>query len=75
MNDKKKSEKKVWADFSTAGIMFPASIVVGFGIGYFLDKALRTSPYLTIIMTIYGIAAAFINLFKISKKYGKKNKQ
>jgi F0F1-type ATP synthase assembly protein I len=75
MNDQKKDDKRAWADFSTAGIMFPASIAVGFFIGYMLDKNLHTSPYLTIIMTLYGIAAAFFNLFKISKKYGKKNKE
>jgi len=75
MNDRKKDKKKVWAEFSTVGIMFPASIAVGFFIGYILDKTLKTSPYLTIILTLYGIVAAFVNLFKISKKYDKKDNQ
>lgn len=74
MNNRDKHEKKAWADYTTAGIMFPASIMVGFAIGYLLDEAFHTSPYLTIIMTLYGIAAAFINLFKITRRDGKKDK-
>ncbi len=74
MNDSNKHDKKSWAEYTTVGIMFPASIAVGFFIGYLLDKAFNTSPYLMIIMTLYGIAAAFINLFKISRRHGKKDK-
>jgi F0F1-type ATP synthase assembly protein I len=62
--------KKSWADHLTVGIMFPASIAVGFAIGYFLDRLLKTSPYLLIIFTLYGVAAGFVNLIKISKRYG-----
>jgi ATP synthase protein I len=53
--------------------MFPTSITVGFAMGYFLDKLFNTSPYLLIIFTIYGIAAGFVNLIKVSKQYGKKD--
>ncbi len=68
MNDWK--EKKNWADHLTVGIMFPASIAVGFAIGYFLDRFLKTSPYLLILFTLYGVAAGFINLIKVSKHNG-----
>lgn len=73
MNDENFHEKKKWAAYSTVGLMFPTSIVVGFAIGYFLDKLFKTSPYLLIIFTIYGIAAGFVNLIKVSKQYGKRN--
>jgi len=72
MNDNNLDEKKKLAAFSTVGLMFPTSIAVGFIMGYLLDKLLKTSPYLLIIFTLYGIAAGFVNLFKVSKKYGKK---
>jgi F0F1-type ATP synthase assembly protein I len=64
-------EKKKWADYSTVGLMFPASIAVGLAIGYFLDKLFHTSPYLLIIFTLYGIAAGFVNLFKVTKTLDK----
>jgi F0F1-type ATP synthase assembly protein I len=38
-------DKKKWLAYSSAGLMFPSSILVGFAIGYFLDKWLKTDPY------------------------------
>ena len=67
-------EKKKWADYSTVGLMFPASIAVGLAIGYFLDDLFHTSPYLLIIFTLYGIAAGFVNLFKVTKIHDKSKK-
>lgn len=52
--------------------MFPSSILVGFFIGYFLDKWLKTDPYLTIIFIIYGILAGFVNLFTVTRDHDKK---
>ncbi len=54
-------------DLTTAGLMFPISIAVGFGMGYFLDNIFKTSPWFTIILSIYGIIAGFYNLYKINK--------
>lgn len=48
--------------------MFPASIGVGFFIGYSLDKWLKTDPVLTIVFVLYGVAAGFVNLFKVTRK-------
>jgi ATP synthase protein I len=67
-------DKRKWVDYSTVGIMFPASIAVGLAIGYFLDELLHTSPYLLIIFTLYGIGAGFYNLFKVTKKHDKPKK-
>jgi ATP synthase protein I len=67
MNDKQMEEKRRLADYSSVGIMFPASIAVGLAIGYFLDQWLHTSPYLLIIFTLYGVAAGFRNLLKLGK--------
>ena len=49
---------------ATLGIMFPAAIAVGYGIGWGLDRLFGTKPWLTIIFSIVGIAAAFVNLFR-----------
>jgi len=66
------SDRKKWLAYSSAGLMFPSSILVGFAIGYFLDKWLKTDPYLTIIFIIYGILAGFVNLFAVSRPDDKK---
>lgn len=66
------SDKKNSAAYSTVGLMFPSSIIVGFAIGYFLDKWLKTDPYLTIIFIIYGILAGFVNLFAIGRSHEQK---
>jgi ATP synthase protein I len=52
----------------TVGLMFPVSIAVGLVIGYLLDRLFNIFPILTVIFLFYGIAAAFINLFKLAKK-------
>jgi ATP synthase protein I len=72
--NKLKERKKLagQSDFMSLGMMFPASIGVGVAIGYFLDKALDTSPILLIIFTLYGIAAGFWNLYKVSMKLNEK---
>ncbi len=67
MNHRQSEEKRRFADYSTVGFMFPASIAVGVAIGYFLDQWLNTAPYLLIVFTLYGIAAAFRNLFRIGR--------
>jgi len=75
MGDGKKDEKKIWAAYSTIGMMFPASIAVGLFIGYFLDKRLHTSPYLLIVFTLIGVAAGFWNLVKITGLNEKRKKR
>lgn len=72
MKDDTAEERKKWAAYSTVGLMFPTSIAVGFGIGYLLDSLFNTSPYLLIVFTLYGVAAGFVNLIKVSKRYGKR---
>ena len=74
MNENKSEEKRKLAAYSTIGLMFPTSIAVGLAFGYFLDKLFKTSPYLLVIFTLYGFAAGFWNLFKITKQYDKKDK-
>jgi ATP synthase protein I len=73
MKDKQVEEKKRLAAYSTVGLMFPASIAVGVAIGYFLDKLFKTSPYLLIIFALYGIAAGFVNLIKVTRQHEKRD--
>ena len=56
---------KLLGEILSVGIMFPACIGIGYGIGYFLDRWFGTLRLFKIIFLLFGIAAAFINLFKV----------
>lgn len=53
---------------STVGIQLVLSTFVGFGMGYFLDKFLGTSPWLTAIFLILGIIAGFRELLRVARR-------
>ena len=64
-NDKEKQKNaKDFYEAATLGVLFPVAIGVGFGIGYGLDKVFHTWPWLTGIFTVFGSAAAFVQLFR-----------
>ncbi len=52
----------------SVGLNFVVSIFVGLGIGYFLDRRFGTSPWLTLIFLVFGIAAGFLELWKFAKR-------
>lgn len=54
---------------TTVGLMFPVAITVGGAFGYYLDRKLGTLPWLSATFLIFGIAAAFINLIRVLKKF------
>ena len=57
-----------WLNLSIVGIQFPVAIVIGFLWGRWLDRHLGTWPYLTGLFSLFGIAAGFLNLFRITAK-------
>jgi ATP synthase protein I len=61
----KQQQNAQWLEAASLGWMFPIALALGFGAGYGLDKLFGTWPWLTIIFTCFGMAAAFINLFRI----------
>ena len=71
MSNNRKEIMKLLAEFSTIGMTMAFSIFIGVGIGYFLDHKVfggRTSPWFTLIFMGFGIAAAFLNLFRMAKR-------
>lgn len=73
--DKKKQREafRLISVASTVGIQIVLSTLIGFAIGYYLDEHLlprilpfSTSPWLTIIFLLIGIAAGFKYLFKVT---------
>ena len=60
-----------WVNASIIGIQFPVAIAIGYFFGRFLDRHLSTWPWLTILFSLFGIAAGFVNLFRITAEAGR----
>jgi ATP synthase protein I len=57
------------AEASAIGLLFPAAMAIGFGVGYWLDRFFGTTPWLAAVFTFLGMVAAFLNLFRVSQAY------
>ena len=64
--DKRKLYKKV-GRYSAIGLEMGFAVAIGVAIGYFLDRFLHTSPWLTLIFLILGVIAGFRSLFSVMK--------
>jgi ATP synthase protein I len=64
MPDDDPSVLRQLARLSTIGIALVAATAIGLLIGYGLDRWLGTGPWLTMLFTLFGIAAGFLNLFR-----------
>lgn len=49
---------------STIGVGLVAATAIGLLLGYGLDSLLGTRPWLTLVCTILGIVAGFLNLLR-----------
>ena len=68
---KKKTQRALrgastWLNVSIIGIQFPVAIAIGFFFGRWLDTHLGTAPWLMVVFSLFGIAAGFVNLFRIT---------
>jgi ATP synthase protein I len=52
------------------GIEMAATLAVGGGVGWFLDRWLDTTPWLLIVFLFLGIGAGLSNAFRLASKYG-----
>jgi ATP synthase protein I len=50
---------------STAGLTLALSVAVGVGLGYYLDKWLKTHGILVIVFSLVGVVAGFKQFFQI----------
>lgn len=66
-NDTKKTIKTL-GYLSTTGMAMGFSIAIGALVGYYLDKKFNTDPWLFLIFLLFGIIAAFKNLFYMARK-------
>jgi ATP synthase protein I len=65
--DNRKGDKRVsfqqLSSLLGIGLVFPISIVIGYGIGYYLDRWLGTT-YLKVVFLLLGIASGFVSFFR-----------
>lgn len=59
---------KELAYFSTIGLSVALAIFIGLAIGVYLDRRFGTSPWLTIICLLLGVAAGYRNIGLAIKK-------
>jgi ATP synthase protein I len=63
------------ASYSTLGLEMGLSVAVGAGIGYYLDKWLKTEPWLLIIFLVFGVVAGFRSLYRALKRLQKEDSE
>jgi ATP synthase protein I len=59
---------------SSLGLAFVFALVIGFGAGYFLDRWLGWSPWLSFLGFFVGVAAGILNVYRVMQLAGPKNK-
>ena len=67
----KKDTKKLFRElfyYSSLSFSIALSIVIGLGIGYWLDARYDTSPLLTLVFLGLGVIAGFRNIYLAMKK-------
>lgn len=63
------------AKVSSVGIEMAVATLIGWGIGYWLDGKLGTSPYLMLVCLLFGVAAGFKGLIRAANEVNQRNRQ
>ena len=63
MASRKPTTAARFAQYTSLGLLLPASTIVGLAIGYYLDKAFGTR-WLRIVFLILGTVAGFVSLIR-----------
>ena len=67
-SDNKKELFDALLTYVTLGIEMGLSLVIGLGIGYYLDRRFGTSPVFLIIFMIFGLAAGMKRLYTLWRR-------
>lgn len=63
-------KKNVWVqvgEYTSLAFMLPAATLIGYGIGYLLDRALGTT-FLKVVFLIFGMASGFLQVIRQVQK-------
>jgi len=53
---------------SYIGIFFGVAVVIGWAAGHWADKRWHTDPWLGLVGLLFGVAAGFRELYRVSKE-------
>jgi len=68
VDPRREKQSNVWAQvayYTGLGFILPGGLVAGYAIGWGLDRWLRTSPVLAVVMAVLGAAGGFIEVLRI----------
>ncbi len=54
--------------YSALGLEMGVAVIIGYGLGWWLDRKFGTKPYLTIVFLLFGIAAGFRGLIRAARE-------
>jgi F0F1-type ATP synthase assembly protein I len=60
---------------SAVGIAFVLAVVIGFFVGYGLDRLTGLSPLFTILFFFLGLAAGILNVVRTASSYSEQEKR
>jgi F0F1-type ATP synthase assembly protein I len=72
MNSRKDDKRRSFQQLNlilSVGMVFPVSIVIGYGVGYMLDKWIGTTRQ-KIVFLLFGIAAGFVSFIRMVSQVG-----
>lgn len=67
---RRNQKKNIWVqvgEYSSLAFMLPAATLIGYGIGYLLDRALGTT-FLKVIFLVFGMASGFLQVIRQVQK-------
>lgn len=51
--------------YSSLGFILPAATLAGYAVGWAVDRWLGTKPVLSVVFTVLGLVAGFLELFRM----------
>lgn len=78
MNDDQQDRKAFFRElgrYSALGFEMALSVLIGIGIGYYLDKWFGTAPWLMIIWLGFGFVAGFRSLYRAALRSEKEQEK
>lgn len=63
------TRKELLVQMTALGLEFSGSVLGGLALGYYLDRWLGTSPWMVLVMTLGGMAAAIARLVTLTRRF------
>ncbi|MCL2103235.1 MAG: AtpZ/AtpI family protein [Syntrophorhabdaceae bacterium] len=76
--DERQNRKALFRElrkYGALGFEMAFSVLIGIGIGYYLDKWLGTAPWMMVIWLVFGFAAGFRSLYRAATRAAKEQEK